>query len=50
MKMGFDGEIMLEFHGAKFVRHSIYGTFQMADVALDKRLFAQILARIEQLR
>ena len=50
MKVGFDGGIMLEFHGAKVVRHSRYVTFQMAEVALDKRLFAEILARIERLR
>ena len=36
--------------GAKVVRHSRYITFQMAEVAIDKRLFAEILARIERLR
>ena len=36
--------------GAKVVRHSRYVTFQMAEVAIDKRLFAEILARIERLR
>ena len=35
--------------GAKIVRHSRYVTFQMAEVAIDKRLFAEILARIERL-
>ena len=35
--------------GAKVVRHSRYVTFQMAEVAIDKRLFAEILARIERL-
>jgi len=35
---------------AKVVRHSRYITFQMAEVAIDKRLFAEILARIERLR
>ena len=52
MKMGFEGSIMLEFHGAygtKIVRHSRYITFQMAEVAIDKRLFAEILSRIERL-
>jgi hypothetical protein len=29
--------------GAKVVRHSKYVTFQMAEVAIDKRLFAEIL-------
>jgi hypothetical protein len=33
--------------GAKVVRHSRYIMFQMAEVAIDKRLFAEILARIE---
>ncbi len=36
--------------GAKIVRHSRYVTFQMAEVAIDKRLFAKILSRIERLR
>ena len=31
--------------GAKVVRHSRYITFQMAEVAIDKRLFAEILIR-----
>ena len=35
--------------GAKVVRHSRYITFQMAEVAIDKRLFAEILTRIERL-
>ena len=36
--------------GAKVVRHSRYITFQMAEVAIDKKLFAEILSRIERLR
>ncbi len=36
--------------GAKIVRHSRYITFQMAEVGIDKRLFAEILCRIERLR
>jgi len=36
--------------GAKIVRHSRYVTFQMAEVAIDKRLFAEILSLIERLR
>jgi len=36
--------------GAKVVRHSRYVTFQMAEIAIDKRLFAEILDRIERLR
>jgi len=36
--------------GAKIVRHSRYVTFQMAEVAIDERLFAEILFRIERLR
>jgi hypothetical protein len=35
--------------GAKVARHSRYITFQIAEVAVNKRLFAQILARIERL-
>ena len=36
--------------GAKVVRNSGYITFQMAEVTIDKRLFAEILSRIERLR
>ena len=50
MKVGFDGGIKLEFHCAKVVRHSRYVTFQMDEVAIDKRLFANILSKIERLR
>lgn len=36
--------------GAKVVRHSRYVTFQMAGVAVSRKLFAEILLRIERLR
>lgn len=36
--------------GAKVVRHSRYITFQMAEVAIKKKLFAEILYRIDRLR
>ncbi|MFC1537423.1 IS1380 family transposase [Gemmatimonadota bacterium] len=36
--------------GAKVVRHSKYVTFQMAEVAVSKKLFAEILLRIKKLR
>lgn len=36
--------------GAKVVRHSKYVTFQMSEVAVSKKLFAEILLRIERLR
>ena len=36
--------------GAKIVRHGRYVTFQMADVAIPKNLFADILRRIDRLR
>ena len=58
MKVGFDGGIKhrslrsllvkLIKIGAKVVRHSRYVTLQMAEFAIDKRLFAEILARIER--
>ena len=35
--------------GAKVVRHTRYTTFQMAAVAIDQTLFAEILARIKRL-
>ena len=36
--------------GAKVVRHSRYVTFQMAEVAVSRNLFAEILLRIDRLR
>ena len=59
MKVGFDGGIKLEFHGAKvtsdggFLEYrdldddlglfdSVSATFQMAEVSIDKSLFADI--------
>jgi hypothetical protein len=36
--------------GAKVIRHSRYITFQMAEVALPRSLFARILAAIQRLR
>ncbi len=36
--------------GAKVVRHGRYITFQMAAVAVSRRMFGQILARIARLR
>ena len=36
--------------GAKMIRHGRYVTFQMAEVAVSRRMFGQILARIARLR
>ena len=36
--------------GAKVVRHGRYVTFQLAEVAVPRALFANILRRIERLR
>jgi len=36
--------------GAKVVRHSKYVLFQMAEVAVPRKLFATILGRIQRLR
>ena len=36
--------------GAKVVRHSRFTTFQMAEVAIEQKLFAEILSRIKRLR
>ncbi len=36
--------------GAKVVRHARYVTFQLAEVAVPRKLFAQILRRIGRLR
>ena len=35
--------------GAKFVRHSKYVTFQMAEMAVPRELFAAVLERIPRL-
>ena len=36
--------------GAKVVRHGRYVTFQLAEVAVPRALFAEILRRIDRLR
>jgi hypothetical protein len=36
--------------GAKVIRHAKYVTFQMAEVAIPRSLFAMILEKIAQLR
>jgi hypothetical protein len=36
--------------GAKIVRHGCYVTFQMAEVAIPRDLFADIMCRIDRLR
>ncbi len=36
--------------GAKVVRHGRYDTFQLAEVAIPRRLFAEILRLIDGLR
>jgi hypothetical protein len=36
--------------GAKAVRHGRYVTFQLAEVAVPRRLFREILRRINELR
>ena len=36
--------------GAKVVRHGRYVTFQLAEVAIPRTLFADILRRIDRLR
>ena len=36
--------------GARMVRHGRYITFQLAEVAVSRQVFRQILARIAQLR
>jgi hypothetical protein len=41
---------MVEQIGGKIVRHGRYVTFQMAEVAIPRDLFADILRRIERLR
>ncbi len=50
LRVVFDRSVKLEFHGAKVVTHSRYAVFQMAEVAVPRRLFAAILERIQRVR
>ena len=50
LKVGFDGCLKLEFHGSKVVKSGRYTTLQMAEVAVSKDAFAEILERIGRLR
>ena len=43
-------EIELIKIGAKVLRHSRYGIFQMEEVAIRKEIFAEILSRISRIR
>ncbi len=43
------GEKLIKI-GAKVVRHGRYITFQLAEVAIPRALFAEILRRIDRLR
>ena len=48
LRVQFDGKLRLDFLGAKGVRHAKYVTFQMAEVAVPRELFAAILERIQR--
>jgi hypothetical protein len=50
IRVNFDRKLKMEFHGTKVVTHSRYVIFQMADVAVPRKLFAAILERIQRLR
>ena len=50
LKVGFDSSLRLESHDSKGVKHSRNITFQMAEVAVSRKIFAEILLRIERLR
>ena len=43
-------EKLVKIGGAKIVRHGRYIVFQMAEVAIPRDLFADILRRIDRLR
>jgi len=49
LRVGIDHRLKLVFHGAKVVRHAKHVTFQMAEVAIPRRLFATIRRRIARL-
>ena len=50
LRVAFDRRLKLEFHGARTVRHGCYLVFQLAEVAVPRALFAEILRRIDLLR
>ena len=50
LRTDFDRRLKLIKIGAKVVSHSRYVVFQMADVAVPRTLFGEILGRIAQLR
>ena len=61
LRVAFDRRLKLEFHGARMreklvkigariVRHGRYVVFQLAEVAVPRSLFAEILRRIGRLR
>ncbi len=50
LRVELDRELKLDFHGANVVEHARYVTFQMAEVAVPRELFAQILDKINRLR
>ena len=50
LRLDFDRKLKLEFHGTRVISHSCYVIFQMAEVAVPRALFREILDRIRQLR
>jgi len=50
LRHDFNRKLKLEFHGTKTISHSRYVIFQMAEVAVPRALFREILDRIRQLR
>ena len=49
LRVQFDRRLKLKFLGSKVTRHSKYMTFQLAEVAVTRNLFAAILNRIARL-
>ena len=49
LRLVFDRNLKLEFHGAKVVHRAQYVTFQLAEVAVPRELFGAILERIRRL-
>ena len=46
LKLEFDGHLRLEFRGARVISHSRRTVYQMAEVAVSGKLFAELLSRI----
>jgi hypothetical protein len=50
LRLDFDRRLKLEFHGSRITSDGRYVAFQMAEVAILRQIFADILQLIARLR